>query len=269
MSALAISEERASTLSQLTELLQAQSCVIGLVLVGSGVTGFKDSFSDIDLVIVLEDDCAFASTYATLKELLLKTLNVAYHFETRTTSEDALLLMMLNNYLEIDMHFSKKRALAIKDKAWKILYAPKDDIQEAVDRSFSETLLIAPRRIYLQVVERVWQPILDCVTAINRNETWKALYMLEQIRNQTVQLAGINHRVETSSYNDVDKLPEMFLINLRHTIPTSTSNVAIRRALRSTVMMFFSEAIALEHLLKLDIAQQMQVKLMPYIEAYS
>ncbi len=269
MSAMATAQERDSILKQLTDTLQASPDVTGIVLVGSGAIGFKDSFSDIDLVVIVSEESVFKTTYNALKDSLMTAFKVSYHFETHITTEDTNLIMMLNNFLEVDLYIAKKRVLAIRDKTWKILHDPTEEVDHIIGESFSQTLMIAPRRLYLQVVERIWQPILECVSALNRNETWKALYTLEQIRNQTVHLAGINHHVETGGFNGVDQLPEMMLINLRHTIPTSTSNVAIRRALRSTVTMFFTEAITLEQRLKLDFAQHMQAKLMPYIEAYS
>ncbi len=267
--ALVTPQERYDILERLVELFKADDQVIGLLLVGSGVNGFQDAYSDIDLIVVLADDRVFVSMYQALKAKIQQAFNVFYHFEQLVSTEDTTLIMMLDNFLELDIQFVKGRVLAMRDKQWLVRYDRYGDLDKRVQESFSETQMLAPRRIYLRVVERIWQPVLKCVAALNRNEIWHALHMLEQIRNETVHLAGINHRVQTSGFTDVDKLPEMFLVHLRHTIPTSTSNVAIRRALRSTVRLFFSEALTLESHLRLDVASKMQEKLMPYIEAYS
>lgn len=267
--ALVTPQERYEILEKLVTVLKEDASVIGVVIVGSGASGFLDVYSDIDLVVVLADDRVFISMYQALKAILQKEFNVFYHFEQHVSTEDTTLLIMLDNFLELDIQFVKGRVLAVKDKQWTVRYDRHGDLDDRVQESFSETQMVAPRRIYLRVVERIWQPILKCVAALNRNEIWHALHMLEQIRNETVHLAGINHRVQTHGFTDVDQLPEMFLVHLRHTIPTSTSNVAIRRALRSTVRLFFSEALTLEGHLRLDVASKMQEKLMPYIEAYS
>lgn len=269
MSALATPEERADILQQLTETLKAEPALLGVVLVGSGARGFIDTFSDIDLVAIVSEDAPFPLIYDTVKARVARAVPIAYAFEKHTPPDAISYSAMLNNFLQVDIDVAKPRGLNIRDKAWQILHDPQDRVGDLISESFSETLMVAPRRLYMQAVERIWQPVLACVAAINRDQTWRALHMLEQIRNQAIQLAGINHRLDTQGFSQVDQLPEMLLVNLRHTIPTSTSKVAIRRALRATLTLFFEEARTLETVLKLDFAQKMQEKLMPYIEAYS
>jgi hypothetical protein len=269
MSALATPEERNAILHQLTETLKAEPALLGLVLVGSGAHGFHDTFSDIDLVAIVREDAPFPMIYDAVKARIGQVVQIAYAFERHTPPDAVSYSAMLNNFLQVDLDVAKPRGLNIRDKTWKILHDPQERVNDIISQSFSETLMVAPRRLYMQAVERIWQPVLACVAAINRDQTWRALHMLEQIRNQAIQLAGINHRLDTERFSQVDELPEMLLVNLRHTIPTSTSKVAIRRALRATLTLFFEEARTLETVLRLDFAHKMQEKLMPYIEAYS
>jgi predicted nucleotidyltransferase len=269
MSALVTPQERADLLENLLTLLKDRADVIGVVMSGSGVSGFIDSYSDVDLMVIFHDDVIFPLAYGKLKDAVFKILAVDFHYEILRSSEDIVLMTLLHNYLEIDMQVVKARYVVMRDRDYKILYDKNQVLEDLLDDAFSETQTLSPRRVYLDIVERIWQPILKCVSALNRNQTWRAMHMLEEIRNQTVHLAGMNHRLSTREFAQVDDLPEMFLINLRHTIPTNTSNVAIRRALRMAVGMFFAEALILEPNLKIDVARKMQARIVPYVEAYS
>jgi hypothetical protein len=93
--------------------------------------------------------------------------------------------------------------------------------------------------------------------------------MLDLIRQQTVQLAAMNYNVDTRNYSEVDQLPEMLLIKLRHTLPTGVDPVAIRRALHATTDLFFQQATLLEKRIDLKLADELRTKMWPYIEAYS
>jgi hypothetical protein len=115
----------------------------------------------------------------------------------------------------------------------------------------------------------IWQPIIKCVAALNRGETWRSLHMLDQIRTQTIELAAMNYKVDTANFAEVDQLPEMLLIRMRHTLPTGTSDVAIRRALRMTIVLFFQQAELLEESLDLSLAADLKQYISPYIEAYA
>jgi predicted nucleotidyltransferase len=269
MTALATPEERNEILDKLVEALKQRDFIRGIALIGSGAKGFIDIYSDVDLLVLLKDDAIFQLSYLKVKEEIESLFRVVLSFEHFRNNEDLMLIAMLDNYLELDVQVVTARALIMRERNYKILYDPEEVLYDLFEDSFTETQMAAPRRIYIELIERSWQPILKCVGAINRDETWRALKMLEEIRDVTVQLAGMNHKISTKGYANVDKLPEMFLVNLRHTIPTSTSSTALRRALKVTVGMLFAEALTIELTLRLTIAVKMQEYLIPYVEAYS
>ncbi len=262
-------DPRERALTRLLELLEARSEVVGVVLLGSGATGFKDRYSDLDLLVILDDSAIFALAYEKIKQPVLSLLEVLFHFEIMRSSEEMLFVGMLANYLELDMTVVMQRALVFRDAEYKILLDRTGALPAVLDDAFSETQTIAPRRAYLEIVERIWQPVLRCIAAIQRGETWRAIHMLETIREQIVILAGLNHKVHTRGYSGVDQLPEMFLVNLRHTLPTNTNAAALRRARRQAVQMFFAEATVLEDKLRINVAPRMRDVLMRYIEIES
>ena len=135
--------------------------------------------------------------------------------------------------------------LAAVSKPWCVIFDQtlSEDIEKTLEASYSAERIAAPTRFYRQMMTTIWQPILKCVAGTQSpTKHGVALYMLDEIREQTIQLAAMNYDIDTANYAEVDQLPEMLLIKLRHTLPTSTSNVSIRRALRTTLVLFFQQA---------------------------
>jgi hypothetical protein len=248
--------------------LQERTEVIGIVLTGSGVDGFKDRYSDIDMMVILDKGGIFALSYEKIKQWLLMTFDSQFYFEVMRKSDDMLLCAMLGEFTEIDLQVVSQEALVIRTDHTKVLFDRHGTLATIMDEAFSETQTVAPRRVYLELVERIWQPVLRCLSALSRGEVWRALHNLEEVRDKAVQIAGINHKLSTRAYSEVDQLPEMFLVALRRSLPANTSATAIHRALRHTLALFFMEAQTVERLFRLDVARKMEAVLMPYVDAH-
>jgi len=271
MSALFTAERRDEVLKNLQTFLQADDQIAGAVLVGSGVRGFQDNYSGIDLLVAVKNGTIFPSVYAKWKDRLLTLFPIVYHFESVNDPETGICSLMFDNYLEVNLNFMPLRCLVAARKPWCVLFDQTElqEVEPTLQNSYRETIVEAPTRAYLDLMSMIWQPVIKCVTALNRDETWRALHMLERVRNQTIELAAMNYDVDTRNYTEVDKLPEMLLVALRHTLPTSISNVAIRRALNTTVTIFFQQAEKLEETIEPRLAQDLKQRILPYIEAYS
>ena len=61
-------------------------------------------------------------------------------------------------------------------------------------------------------------------------------------------------------------MPEMFLINLRHTLPTSISTIAMKRALRTAISIFFAEARGLDEQLGLSAVGDLEERMIDFID---
>jgi predicted nucleotidyltransferase len=271
MSSLFTAERRTEVLDSLKLFFKADDQIAGLVLVGSGAKETQDAYSGLDLLVVVKNGAVFLSTYRKWRERVLSLFPVAYHFEQDTGVDKATWTLMLDDFLEINLYFSRLMNLTAVRKPWCVLFDQtlSQDVEKALDVTFSSERNLAPTRYYKQTMTTIWQPILKCVAALNRHETWRAMYMLDQIRQQTIELAALNYNIETTNYAEVDQLPEMLLVMLRHTLPTGSSQIAIRRALRTTMVLFFQQAEMLEERIKVDLAADFKRRILPYIEAYA
>lgn len=260
--------ERDETLHALKTLLQSDSQIIGLVLVGSGATDFQDASSDINLLVIVDPASTifevFQRVHLAFKEQF--TPLVSHHL---SYPDEYRWWLMLSNYLPLDFHFVRPGHLVLYQEAWKVLLDRAGDLPHRLEhavRAESDD----PVEAYRRVMHTIWLPIVKCVAAIRRKRVWQAMYLLEDLRERAVELAALNHQVTLHDYAGVDDLPEMFLVRLKHTLPTSTSIPALRRALRMTTDLLFTEASSLESGLKgIEIAETLSDPLLKYIDLYS
>ena len=271
MSSLFTAERRAEVLDTLKMFFQADDQIAGLVLVGSGAKESQDAYSGLDLLVIVKNGAVFLSTYRKWRERLLMLFKVAYHYEQESSVDSAVWSLMLDDYLEINLYFSRLLNVKAVSESWCILFdnTISQDVEKTLKATYSAERVAAPTRYYKEMMASIWQPILKCVAALNRKEIWRAMYMLDDIRRQTIELAALNYNVDTANYAEVDKLPEMLLVKLRHTLPTGTNQVAIRRALRTTLVLFFQQAELLEERIEVDLAADLKRRILPYIEAYA
>jgi predicted nucleotidyltransferase len=269
MAELYTSERRAEILENLLTFFQTDEQIVGLVLVGSGAVGFRDAYSDINLLVVADNEIPVYALFHKWNTRLNALYPRLTAFEQVNSNEAYHIRCLLENYLALDLQFIKLRRLSAYNQPWQVVVDRTGEMLERLEKTYAEELTTAPIREYTRIMETVWMPILKCVAALRRNEIWRALYLLEELRKQAVELAGMNHGLDTRGFTAVDRLPEMFLVHLRHTIPTSTSTPAVRRALRTTVVLLFGEISTLEDRLSLPRASALRQRILTYIEAYS
>lgn len=271
MTELFSQRRRLDVLDKLITFFGADHTIEGLVLVGSSTGEDMDQYSGLDLLVVVANGAVFPSVYRKWRNRLREILPLAYEFEGERGVDRASYSMMLEDYLEINLYFSALKTLVATSKPWKILYdrTPAEDIQLTLEASFHTENIVGHARRYQDMLMSIWYPVIKCVAAINRGEMWRATYMLEQIRQQTIELASMNHGIDIRNYSEVDQLPEMLLVQLRHTLPTNITTEAIRRALQATVELFFAQAKVFEEEMQFQMAGDVYAKMKPYIDAFA
>jgi Streptomycin adenylyltransferase len=262
---------RVEVLENFIAFFGADHSIAGLVLVGSSAESEPDIFSGLDFLVIVANGAIFPSVYRKWKQRLHDILPLAYEFEAENRIDYAAYSLMLEDYLELNLYFMPQKSLLIESNPWQVLFdhSSSQDIEQALENAYRKERSIAPSRSYKQMLDSIWQPIIKAVSALNRGETWRVLYMLDRLRQQTIEIAAMNYEVDTRNYAEVDQLPEMLLIKLRHSIPTGLDKVALRRALLVTMDIFFQQAGLLEARLGYKLAEGVKQKILPYIEAYS
>ena len=104
--------------------------------------------------------------------------------------------------------------------------------------------------------------------AIQRDQPWRTVYEIEQIRNQTIELQGLREELETKRFRHVDQMSEDFLKSLEETLVLSLRSVDLMNALRAATVCFFREAQHYDKMLDIKLAERFEAKVKAYLELF-
>jgi hypothetical protein len=257
-------EYRQATLDRVLAALEADERITGVIIVGSGAVGFDDDYSDIDLCIVCPDENT-QTIYEDWRARFEKLLPVIGCSPVTYGSNSHLYALLLNGFLELDAGFIGVGSLTAKRERWKVAFDRSGKIAEIMTRSWEKRKPIDPEREYLPRVAGIWHHVLHVGSALRRGQPWKALHYLETIRNRTIELAVLRQGLDIGHFREVDRLPDDVLCDLQTTLPQSTEEAEIIRALEHAADCFFREAAAWDNMLGLSYSATLEPKMMEFI----
>jgi len=261
-------EERQQVLDRILAALRTDSRIAGVVIVGSGAEGFEDGYSDLDLSVVVAVDDDVLPVYREWKSRIQELFPVVSCFQTAYGPYSYLYGFFLDNFLELDVGFLCLNNLRAKRGRWKVGFDRTGKIECIMQSSWAGGERPNIQEIYLSRLNSIWHYITHVVASVERGQPWRALHYLEEVRNRTVELAGLRRGLETRHFRQVDQLPEECRFELQQTLVSSTEATDIMRALRKATTCFFREAQALEETLGLTLASSLEVKLREYLDLF-
>ncbi len=258
-------QERQKILDLLIAALQTDNRITGAILVGSGSVGFDDEYSDIDMAIIVaaEDDVDPVSQewLARFEELL----PVAHHFIFSRAPNVYLYGFMLENFLELDISFQSISDLSARRERWKVAFDRTGKIEPFMQASWANRTEPDLRETYFRWLNSIWHYVLHIGLCVKRGHLWRARHYLEQLRDRTVELAGLNNGLNTSNFRQVDQMPDDFRIALQETLVSELESDEILRALRAATRCFFKQAHALDEKLDFDYSSSLAAKMEDYL----
>ena len=259
---------REAILNRLLTALQSDKRIIGLLIVGSGAEGFEDAHSDIDLCAVTTsvDDVrtAFQEWGVKIHELL----PVFHSHEVPRVPNIYLWTFLLENFLEVDLSFLCLDDLKATRNRWKTVFDRSGRIENIMQSSWKSRLKPNLEEVYRYRLDSIWHPIKYAAIAIQRKQPWRAIYELEQIRNQTIELRGLRKELETKRFRQVDQMSKDFLVGLEQTLVLSLKDVDVMNALKAATACFFREAQHFDKALDLKLAERFEGKMKAYLELF-
>lgn len=256
---------RDATLNRLLDALQSDKRITGTLVVGSGAVGFEDVYSDIDLcaVTTLAKDVkpAFQEWGAKICEML----PIFHHLESVRAANVYLWVFLLENFLEIDLCFLCLDALRATRKRWKTVFDRSGRIESIMQSSWENRPEPNLEAGYRSRLNSSWHYIIHAVIALQRKQPWRALYEIEQIRNQAIELRGLRMELETKRFRHVDGMSEDFLTGVEQTLVPSLSKVDMMNALKTAIACFFREARHFDKMLNLTLAERFETKMQAYL----
>jgi predicted nucleotidyltransferase len=210
--ALYTPEERDDVARRLTELLAADERIARAALSGSGVDGYTDRWSDLDLTVTVGDGIDQQEVADAWIARVYDALPVLHHFAV-SFGDEHVRGFLLENLLEVDIGF---RPAVASEGEW-----PGPD--PANEAGFA------------------WHDVLHAAVAVARGRPWRAQYYVGVVRWRTLALATDRLRLMFDEFKGVDDLPAELRAALADTLPRSLEPDELLRALRAAMHAFLDE----------------------------
>ena len=126
--------------------------------------------------------------------------------------------------------------------------------------------------------------ISHAAVAVQRNQPWRAIYEIEQIRNQTIELHGLREALETQRetielhglrealetqrFRHANQMSEDFLTCLEKTLVLSLKKVDMMNALKAATACFFREVRHFDKMLNRELVEDFETKAKVYLEFF-
>lgn len=232
--------ERKQILDTLVKELDGDPAVAGVMFAGSTSEGFRDDYSDIDLIVVAEPQ-DFAAVVKRWVDRIESMLPVIRRFRGLEHERKIIYCFLLEGFLELDVLFESLSTLSAKSRR-KIVFDRTGSLSEILQSSPPE-LEPVPLEAYLKAcTDSIWYHVTHTVTALHRGHEWKALHEVDQIRSRTFSLFGLLKGLDVEDYAEVDHLPAPILADLERTLVPEISKDGIFRALELSLGCFFQAA---------------------------
>lgn len=181
--------------------------VEALIQVGSGASGYKDQYSDIDLVLIVptEEDVKNVIHYLTRIILLAypESQFKIYHHH----NEVKVGCFFLDNFLELDLGVWTYHILHSTKPNYKVIYSnlPLEEKLQYKEKT------IDLEKVYKDHFSKLWQFVNDAAISIKRNQMTKALKAIQVIRDMCQEVVCLQHKITYDYDKVIDEIKPNFI----------------------------------------------------------
>jgi hypothetical protein len=258
-------EERKEALERLLKELDADPVVAGVMYAGSTSEGFRDEYSDIDLIVISRPD-DFDSVVQKWVARIESMFPVISRFRGSEHQHKVICCFLLEGFLELDILFESLSTLSPRDR-WKIAFDRTEKVSEILGASAGQPERPPLGAYYRACVDSIWYHVTHTVTALHRGHLWKALHEVDEVRFRTLSLFGLLRGLNTEDYAEVDHLPPEILGALEKTLVPSMTRGSIFEALKVALDSFFEAAKEVAAKAEIEPPARMESLLRKYLEA--
>lgn len=229
------SSEREILLQAISEAMRSSSLFEGLLQLGSGAQGYRDIYSDIDLMAGCYDAQALDAAKAMLTKLF-QDLGAGW-LQNRAWSETALgISVYFANGLSVDLSFLPTEELPIRSPRWKLLWDKSGRVERAV-----RTAEAACREQWLLREDIYHQAIFalrKCEIAIAREDWVGADMALHEARQVLLMLEAKREGKTAHQFKAWNTLDPQFLEQLKKTYPEKITVQSVEKAKNAFLELF-------------------------------
>ncbi|MBM6619604.1 hypothetical protein [Bacillus suaedaesalsae] len=212
-------EERESYFHRTINALKSSSLIEGIVQLGSGVIGYKDEHSDIDLMVSTNKitDVDEAKKYI---QTYFSGLEFLYIKEVQFRENIFLLIAILENGLEFNVSILPTDYLNVKSPLWNVIEDKTGNVSEIMER---ENKNFTEREFKYFVSDDIgfdfFYAMRKFYTELKRQNLIYALKMLETSRDYILEVQGYNENKKLHQFKAYETLQPAFITRYLQTYP--------------------------------------------------
>lgn len=213
------SAERNSYFVNTIKKLESSSLVEGIIQLGSGVVGYKDELSDIDLM-VCTSTVGDSQATKNLVHRSLSDFNPIYVKEKQFTEDIFLIIAILENTLEFNFSIVPRESLTVKSPLWKVI-VDKTGLVSKKMKNENEEFENKPVKydVNIDVPFEFVYCAINFDKELKRNNLIYALKMLETMRSYTLLVQAMNEDKKLHQFKAYETLNPSFIKTFLSTYP--------------------------------------------------
>ena len=239
-------DEREEVLNCLVDNLSALDELTGLIIVGNGALGFRDKYSDIDIALVYNESYSMENVF----DLVINTVSREYKVATVLNQLGRnLQVILLDNYLEIDIGYYTKESITARRKSYKVVFDKSGTLEEKMNRSWEEnssSFMGTTSNVDIQTElyradANLWYNLIHTVNSFLRDEKYRCYFELEELRRNLISLMGKRLSLETKRYRDVHSFGETDIKTIETLFVYPKTNEELKFLMSNMVNLFYKE----------------------------
>lgn len=231
--------EREVTLAKLLKIIKGESAVEGVLLVGSGAKGFLDRWADIDLSVVVDPERATKETWNCLNAKIKKSFSVLTFGTYEYGLNDFISVILLENFLEVDLGVLALKRLVARRESWKVLWAKSNRIAKRIAKSWKRRVIPDAGESARISLNGIGHHFRCAAVALVRDQPFRASKEIEDIRNEIVNLWATYEKKTAKHFRDVDTFRDDIRKRLGSTFHKGVEKKVLREVLQNEVELYF------------------------------
>lgn len=231
--------ERLEVMSKVENFTKSLGGVQALLLVGSGSTGFRDKYSDLDLLVVVKNSEDVATINKQLREYLQACFSILKE-KTYYHEEDIIVsCYFFNNYLELDLGVWSFNKIRATKPNWKVIFDREKTISDKLAASLNQFPQIDINERINDSLSFIWQFFRSAAVALKRGDFIKAVKDIDFIRNQIIEIICLRDNIQYDFDKYIDQVDNSYSEKLRKTYEVNMNFESLQKALYEVMNIYF------------------------------
>ena len=232
-------QDRSELLNELVEKAKNIKEVQGFILVGSGAKGFRDEYSDLDVLVVVEESVDVEKVHDNLLKFMEKNYKILKSKIYKHEEDIFVTCFFLDNYLELDLGVWSYNKLKATKPHWRILFDNKDNIKEKLQQSLKKHDTPEANEIANYSLTYIWQFIQGTVVELKRSNLIKAIKNLDVFRDDIIKILCVKNGIYYDYDKNINSINSEFVQRLKETYEIAMTVEIVSKRFTEVVELYF------------------------------